>query len=550
MTIAAQTEVELKLWVSPEDIATLRSHPQFTDSLHDHSREMLDTVYFDSDDLVLRDRGYNLRVRHFGDGNIQTLKSTGRGVGLFERSEWEQAIEGDEPDLSRVKDTALGRILVDDLCGALKPVFETRFERTVFRFKTDGADILMAIDEGRILATGASHPISEIELELKHGSPADLFKIARDILDIIPARLGFKSKPERGYELAGNAAITAEMASDPELTAGLSAGRAFTLVGRTCLRHMAANVPSVIARDVNALHQMRVALRRLRAAISVFSAVVADDRTEAIKTELRWLAQQLGHARDLDTLLFEVIKPLRQRHLAEPGLASISNSFARKRLKGYRQAQQALQGARFRALLLDTVEWVEVGSWSTSEDALARARRDMPIESFASQQLLQLYKKVRRRGARISELDPEPLHRLRIQVKKARYATEFFSGLYLGKKSAKSFEKARSCLTQLQASLGKLNDIATHKALFMEIVDHQSKTSTEQQGRHRAFAAGLIIGDQQARIEGLRDRARKAHSRFARARPFWKLPRRGGLTLPPVAEQGPGATGWLRGRFE
>ena len=85
----------------------------------------------------------------------------------------------------------------------------------------------------------------------------------------------------------------------------------------------------------NALHQMRVALRRLRAAISLFSVVVGDDRAGAIKTELRWLAQELGPARDLDTLLVEVIKPLRKQHPNEPGLVSISNMFARKRLKSY-----------------------------------------------------------------------------------------------------------------------------------------------------------------------------------------------------------------------
>jgi len=122
---------------------------------------------------------------------------------------------------------------------------------------------------------------------------------------------------------------------------------------------------------------MRVALRRLRAAISLFSVVVGDDRASAIKTELRWLAQELGPARDLDTLLFEVIKPLRKRHANEPGLASISNMFARKRLKSYRQAHEAVQSARFRTLVLSTVEWVEAGSWSTSEDAaMARAARN------------------------------------------------------------------------------------------------------------------------------------------------------------------------------
>ena len=84
---------------------------------------------------------------------------------------------------------------------------------------------------------------------------------------------------------------------------------------------------------------------------------------------MRWLAREFGPARDLDTLLFEVLKPLRKQHANEPGLVSISKMFARKRLKSYRQAHEAVQSARFRTLVLDTAEWVEAGPWSTSEDA-------------------------------------------------------------------------------------------------------------------------------------------------------------------------------------
>jgi len=521
--IGNPTEVELKLWVAPEDIIALRNHPHFTGSLHNPTHEMLDSIYFDSDDLFLRDHGLTLRVRHVGDKCLQTIKSTDRGAGFFERSEWEQTIEGDQPDLSRVEDTALGRILIDEARKPLKPIFETRVERTAYHLNGNGADIVMAIDEGQILATGSSRPVSEIELELKHGSPADLFKVARDIVDIVPAHLEFKSKPDRGYELVEKTAVAAETASNPELGAGTSTGRSFTLIGRACLRHLVANVPAVLGRDETALHQMRVALRRLRAAISLFSVVVGDDRVGAIKTELKWLARELGPARDLDTLLVEVINPLRKRHSNEPGLVSIGNMFARKRAKSYRRAQEAVQSAQFRTLVLDTAEWVETGPWSTSEDPLTRARRELPIEIYAAEQLSRRRKKIRRRGARINRLDPQELHRLRIQVKKARYATEFFSGVFPGKKSAKRGKKIRSSLMQLQNCLGKINDIVTHKGLFTDIIASPARGLTGEQNRRRAFAAGLIIGDQQAQVQKLLDRARKAYSRFDSARVPWKL---------------------------
>jgi triphosphatase len=518
-------EIELKFRVTPEEIAVLRTHPHFAAARHDPTPATLDSVYFESDNRFLRDHGLTLRVRHIGDKCVQTIKTANQGSVCFERSEWEQTIEGNQPDLTRVMDTALGPFLTDDVRNTLKPVFETRIERTAYHLNGNETDIVMAVDEGQIVATDSSCSVSEIELELKHGNPIELFKIARAISDIVPAQLDVKSKSERGYELIEKAPAAAERASDPELSAGMSTGRAFTLIGRTCLRQLVANEPATIRRDAEALHQMRVALRRLRAAISLFSDAVSDDRINTIKTELRWLARELGPARDLDTLLIEVLKPLRKQHANEPGLVSIIKMFVRQRLKSYRRAQEAVQSAQFRTLVLDTAEWVEAGPWSMSEDPQMRARREMPIEIRAAEQLSQRRKRIRRRGSKIGTLSPEQLHRLRIQIKKTRYAAEFFSSVYSGKKSKKRSKKVLSSLTQLQNCLGGINDIVTRKALFADIIANPKRGLTAEQNRQRAFAAGLIIGDQQAQIRHLLVGARKAYSRFDGAKIFWKLPR-------------------------
>jgi triphosphatase len=527
-------EIELKLRVAPEDIAVLKNHPSLAHALHDPTHEALDSVYFDSDDRFLRDHGLTLQVRRIGDKHVQTIKTANQRSDWFERSEWEQAIESDQPDLTRVMDTALGPILTDDVRNALKPVFETRIERTAYHLNGGDTAIAMAVDEGQIVAADSSCPVSEIELELEHGNPVELFKIARAINDIVPAQLDVKSKSERGYDLIEKTPVAAERACDPELTPGVSAGRAFTLIGRACLRHLIANVPATIDRNSEALHQMRVALRRLRAAISLFSDVVSDDRIVTIKTELRWLAREFGPARDLDTLLIEVLKPLRKQHANEPGLVSISKMFARQRLKGYRRAQEAVQSARFRTLILDTAQWVEAGPWSVSEAPLVRAHREMPIEIHAAKQLSQRRRKIRRRGTKIGDLSPEQLHSLRIQVKKSRYAAEFFSSAYQGKKAATRCKKVLSSLMQLQNCLGGINDIVTRKALFAEIIANPRRGLSAEQNHRRAFAAGLIIGDQQAQIRHLLDGARKAHSRFDSAKVFWKLPRPRSVVVQPL----------------
>ena len=121
-------------------------------------------------------------------------------------------------------------------------------------------------------------------------------------------------------------------------------------------------------------------------------------------------------------------------------------------------------------------------------------------------------------------MNAKQLHSLRIQVKKARYATEFFSHLFQGKKLAKRRKTIKASLMQLQNSLGKINDIVTHKALFADIIAHPARGLTDKQNHHRAFASGLIIGDQQAQVHKFLGRARKAYLRFDRAKEFWKLP--------------------------
>jgi inorganic triphosphatase YgiF len=531
-------EIELKLRVAPEDIEALRNHPDFSGAFGTPTRQILESTYFDSDDRVLREHGLTLRVRQVGDKRIQTIKAEHPASSGFERSEWEQVIDGDQPDLSRVDDTPLAPILTDDVRGSLKPLFETRIDRSAYHLNGNDTDIEIAVDQGKIVGADGSLPVSEIELELKQGRPGELFKIARAINSIVPAQLDVKSKSERGYELIEKTQVAAETASDPKLSAGMTSGRAFTLIGRACLRHLIANHPATIQRDAEGLHQMRIALRRLRAAISLFAPVVADDRVEAIKTELRWLARELAAARDLDSFFSEALTPIRKRHANEPGLVSISKMFARKRQASYRQVQDAVGSDRFRALVIDTAEWIEAGPWSTSDDPIVRARREMPIEFHAAEQLARRSKKIRRRGAKIGRLDPAELHKLRIQVKKTRYATEFFAGVYEGKKAAKRCKRALSSLRRLQNSLGSFNDVITCKALCTEVMDNPGRGLSPERIRRRAFAAGLIIGDQQAQADKLLDRAREAHERFDDTKPFWKISRtRNAPPLIPAAGQ-------------
>src|SRR5262245_26602890 len=516
-------EFELKLRVDPADAASIQSHPNLTGVLRDPTKATLVSVYFDTDDMFMRDHGLTVRVRHEGPRRLQTIKATNHGSGIFERSEWEKAIDGDQPQLADVADPQLAALLNEEVRQALKPVFETRVERTSYHVNGNGSDVMVAFDKGDIVARpGTSCPISEVELELKHGNPAELFKLARSIGDVVPTCLDVKSKSERGYDLAESKVNAPKKAFDPTLSADMSAGHAFTLIGRACLHQRLANEPATRQRDAEALHQMRIALRRLRAAISLFSDVVSDHRVEAVKAELKWLGTELAPARDLDTFLSEALRPLRKQQAGEPGLASVSRMFARARLKSYQRARAAVESARFRALALDTAEWIEAGPWLTSDDPLRSGRRAASIVALATEQLSRRRKKIRRQGAKIDDLDPPQRHRLRIQIKKTRYATEFFSSLFEGRKAARRQRKFHAALKELQNILGGFNDIMIRKSLCAEVLERPGRGLSEEQKRHRAFAGGLIIGDRQAQIARLLNQTRKAHARFDDAKAFWK----------------------------
>src|SRR5262249_37284107 len=151
----------------------------------------------------------------------------------------------------------------------------------------------------------------------------------------------------------------------------------------------------------------------------------------------------------------------------------------------------------------DTVAWIETGPWVSTEDELMRTRRGRAIERYAADLLSRRRKQIKKKGRVLRQLNPERRHKLRIQMKKMRYSIEFFSSLFQEHKARKQCKKMRAALKRLQDSMGGLNDVARRKALCAEFISGRSRGSGKNSGRDRAFAAGLITGDQQARSSEL-----------------------------------------------
>jgi len=239
-----------------------------------------------------------------------------------------------------------------------------------------------------------------------------------------------------------------------------------------------------------------------------------------MKAEFKWIMGELAPARELDVFMKRVVKPIVDDRPNGAGVAVLTRDLQERREDAFARANEAVESARFRGLVLDATAWIEAGDWIGNADDFARASRAHPIAAAAAEQLRKRWKKILKRGARLDELDPQQRHKLRIGAKKLRYASEFFAGAFPGKKAARRREDFVECLEQLQDTLGDLNDIAVHEELTKRIVDTPNGKPIRGRARE-AFAAGRVSGREEARIASVLEHAERAYRAFAKARPFW-----------------------------
>lgn len=440
------------------------------------------SVYFDTHRHDLSAAGVSLRIRHSNGRRVQTVKAAGTGTGgLFARPEWERPVEDDMPLLDAETPVAalLGRKI-----RQIVPVFEVRVERRTWNVSPDGAAIEVVVDLGEVAVGERSAAICEVELELKRGAPGALFSFARMIGAAVPVRLGVVTKAERGFSLIGPA-VRSLKAEPVELDRNMTVAEAFRRIAGACLRHFRLNEALVGQGNDEALHQARVALRRLRSAFSIFGEVVGDGRSEHLRGELRWLAGELAAARNLDVLG------------ARCDSGEARAKLRQARTEAYRAAESALALGRSRTLMLDLSEWIAVGGWTLRPDE--GGLRAQPAADFARLALDRLYRKVRKRGRDLGGLDDEARHELRKDAKKLRYAVEFFSSLLDGGRRNGRYRRFVGALALLQDRLGDLNDVAVAPEILSRIgLDSDAafrKLLSDGKGRRKLLAAAAEAYD-------------------------------------------------------
>ena len=518
-------EIEVKLECDAADLVGLARHPLLQAA--EPATDFLDATYFDTAHRDLHGAKLSLRLRRNGERIVQTLKAASTAaVGLFDRPEWEWEVPGPMPDTMLLDGTPAAAILSKAKEPEPRPLFRTIIERSTREIRHGASRIVVTLDAGRVETENGDVPISEIELELAEGVPADLFAVARLLSESAVLRLGVLSKGERGFALVEQRLRKPSKARTPALADGpadgIAAGEAFARIAMGCLHHLRLNETVFLhGRDPEALHQMRVALRRLRSAFTLFKAMLRHDATaEHLRREIKRVTEPFGTARNLDVFLSETLRTEIERRLDEPGLHELRERLTADRDRAYGAVLDILASPAWRLLLLDLVAWIEAGAW---RDGKGPPHRDEPARAFAEAVLDRLRRRIRKQGRHLAKLEDEDRHQVRIEAKKLRYGAEFFAPLFPDKKAEKRHKAFVGALSDLQDHLGALNDLATAHEIAGGLVSAHDEARTGPAPTGAAlFAAGLATADAEARAGRLLDKAEEALDELLDVRPFWR----------------------------
>jgi triphosphatase len=501
-------ELELKLLASPEDQRSLANCGLVArHAAGPGQQRQLRSVYYDTAEHSLAEAGYSLRVRDDGEAFVQTLKFAPPEEKSFSRYEWEASLQDSKPDVSRLPASAIGPVAARLGAKALVPVFSTVVTRQTIPLSFKGTNLELAFDQGVIAAGGCERPVSEIEIELQKGEAARLYELALALLDLAPLRWSTASKFERGHALARatppptSPAPSSALASHATLDDGIAA----ILAG--CQRHLLANEAAAEdGRDPEGVHQMRVALRRMRAAFALFRRELGTEGSKAFDQEAKRIAHKLGACRNWD--VFET-ETLPEATIEEAERRVLQGAAEPKRDESYGALRKALGGQRYARFQLSLGHWIECSGWRRELDGAMRTKLAEPLAKFAPPSLYALMRKARKKGKGFDKLKLRKRHRLRVALKELRYATEFFRPLFR-KGKAKRQEKK---LALLQKLLGKDSDAITTAALLGELTEASSSSSLRD-------AAQALQAWQTEERRAAAPEAQKAWAKFKKSKPF------------------------------
>lgn len=470
-------ESELKLNAPPG----LRLPDRFVRGLETvkGSWRYLDAVYFDTEDLRLTRWGCGLRYRTTEGWTVKLTPVEDQGpqqcMEVAFEGRWDQI-----PDAA----AALVRVYARQL--PLQQIARIRTVRKPF-FLIDGEGTSVAEiaddDVSAYVGRGPAERFREIEIELAEGSDQEM--LGEIVLRLQTAGAGSTTRLSKLSRAVGMRALQDPDVVVVDLGDEPGAGDVIRAAFARSVHRFMVHMPAVqLGRDPEALHQARVATRRLRSDLRTFGPLLDEPWVSSLRDELRWLGGTLGTVRDIDVLTLRLVETSEQLPEADRFPLHVLMTMLKAERKKRRRA--LLESLGQRRLLELTDRMVEA----------ANAPRLLPASDHASRDaLLELVRAPFDRLMQTAvELSTEPadadLHRIRIRAKRVRYAAEAVSPV-IGKKAV----RFASAAAALQDELGELQDAAVaHAWLYQAAQDHPAV----------AFAAGQLAGFELARADSAR----------------------------------------------
>ena len=299
------------------------------------------------------------------------------------------------------------------------------------------------------------------------------------------------------------------------ISKGMSIEDAFRVTLLECLAHVAANVASVTrSREIEGLHQLRVGLRRLAVAFSAFGEEFRTPAQRDLQERTKAFSDAIAPARELDVFAGELFPPVVKGAGEEASFVLLSERLERARQDAWDRAVESVSSVEFAVLLDDVAVAAQSRSW-TGDDLENRIAVRAPVKSVAARLLDEYLIKARKRGRHIKGLEQRDCHRLRISLKKLRYAAEFYGPLFKRKKVRRYMKSIK----ELQDLLGALNDAGQVRATLSQLTGGDMPGARVQADLF--FASGLINGWHCARAMRLGKNALRDWDKFRHAEPFW-----------------------------
>jgi CHAD domain-containing protein len=298
-------------------------------------------------------------------------------------------------------------------------------------------------------------------------------------------------RPSHGY--ANARAVTARKV---RLGHRMSVEEAFRATVLECLAQVGGNAPAIRARDPRGIHQIRVGLRRLQMALKSFGEYADTPGLKTLSRRGRALANVFGPARDLDVFANELLPRLDPKFAEHESFIALHLALRHARGEAWDDALAEILNPEFGAFLNDVAAVAETLPHNGTR-----------IGKFSGVALAELYSEVRKRGKKAHRVYDASTHKLRIALKKLRYAAEFFAPLYPQKRAAKYIHRVKLLLDEL----GQANDAHGVGELMARLGEAQELS----------FAKGVVTGWYAAQERRLGTKALKSWRRFKRLKPFW-----------------------------